>query len=69
MRKKIQQMNIIQSSNNQIVYALRSAQKFQVWNTYKPVEIEVFKEIPNKSVCVRRFLRCSVGSYFHKQEE
>ena len=34
--QKIQQMIIIQSSNNPIVDVLRPAQKLQVWNTYKP---------------------------------
>ena len=34
--KKIQQMIIIQSSNNPIVDVLRPAQKLQVWNTYIP---------------------------------
>ena len=34
--QKIQQMIIIQSSNNPIVDVLRPAQKLQVWNTYIP---------------------------------
>ena len=34
--QKIQQMIIIQSSNNPIVDFLRPAQKIQVWNTYIP---------------------------------
>ena len=36
MRKKIQQMIIIQSSNNPIVDVLGPAQKLQVLNTYIP---------------------------------
>ena len=34
--QKLQQMIIIQSSNNPIVDVLRPAQKLQVWNTYIP---------------------------------
>ena len=42
----------IQNSNNPIVDVLRSVQKLQVWNTYIPVEIEVFKKI-QKQKCMR----------------
>ena len=37
--QKIQQMIIIQSSNNPIVDVLGSAQKLQVWNTYIPAHL------------------------------
>ena len=49
---KIQQMIIIQSSNNPIVDVLRPAQKLQVWNTYIPAWthgciLRRYADIPN----------------------
>ena len=43
--QKIQQMIIIKSSNNPKVDVLRPAQKLQVWNTYIPESLHIWRYI------------------------